>query len=113
MAGDLHACLALGLMNDGAKTKHRKRQGGGGAKMRQVIGMRAIHAIHACMAWSAIFHTCVHPPQELEALDERIAGVGSGPEEDYLSHWSRLINKYGISTPKIQVWASMELRRLA
>ena len=52
------------------------------------------------------------PSQELEALDKRIAGVGSGPEEDYLSHWSRLITKYGISTPKIQVWASMELRRL-
>ncbi|GAX73712.1 hypothetical protein CEUSTIGMA_g1165.t1 [Chlamydomonas eustigma] len=41
--------------------------------------------------------------QELEVLDEKIAGLGSSPVEDFLAHITRLVDKYKIQMPKIQV----------
>jgi hypothetical protein len=41
--------------------------------------------------------------QELEVLDEKIAGLGSSPEGDFLANISRLVEKYKIQMPKIQV----------
>lgn len=47
--------------------------------------------------------TAAKSREDLEALDKIMAGIGSGPEEDYLARLNRLITKYKIQTPKIQV----------
>ena len=43
------------------------------------------------------------PREELEALDQKIAGVGSGPDEDFIHHLDRLIVKYKLKLPEVQV----------
>ena len=36
-------------------------------------------------------------------MDQKVAGVGSSPEDDYLGRLGRLIQKYNVPLPKIQV----------
>lgn len=43
------------------------------------------------------------PRQALEALDQKIADVGSGPEGDYIALLARLIEKYKIAMPAITI----------
>lgn len=43
------------------------------------------------------------PREELEALDQKLAGVGSGTDEDFIHHLDRLIKKYSIKLPVVQV----------
>lgn len=50
-------------------------------------------------------------------MDQKVAGVGSSPEDDYLGRLGRLIQKYNVPLPKIQVsrstWWSQQVQHSA
>ena len=46
----------------------------------------------------------------MQVLDARIAAVGNGPDENFLARLSRLIVKYNIRQPSVQVRGGTFLR---
>ncbi len=67
--------------------------------------MKYIFHVHVNSLYPTVYCPHPHTTQDLEELDRKVAAVGSGPEKDYYAQVSRLLKKYNIAMPDIQVRA--------
>ena len=88
--------------NDAASRPYTDRAQQSSAAFSRLSAVDEEELIAACTGAQPPTKTRL-PREELEALDQKVAQVGSGSEEDFIHHLDRLIKKYKIKLPCIQV----------